>query len=63
MRCGHIVESCGSVLFESALTATISSTLAAKPSADQQYPRSDGHVDDLRVSREILIAEFGKVHL
>jgi hypothetical protein len=26
MRCGHMIESCGSVLFLSALTATISTT-------------------------------------
>jgi hypothetical protein len=28
MRCGHAVESCGSELFQSALTATISTTSA-----------------------------------
>ena len=27
MRCGHLIESCGSEWFQSALTATISTTL------------------------------------
>jgi len=33
MRCGHIIESCCSGLLQDVLTATISSTLAAKTSA------------------------------
>jgi translation elongation factor EF-G len=49
MSCGYIVEGCGSELLQGVLTATISSTLAAKTSAlsEIQKAASQAHTRGL----------------